>query len=231
MIKRLQKYEKQVVEAKGHQYLYGRFEKLVDDLKGMDYWSGELSNVTQGIINQLLYESAVTAHTPFYPLYSLRCWTCAGILHRVLKELDSRVRNDSLLTEIETVLIERGVMIYMDEDRWDGYIHTLVIQSRWHHVRWLIDQCITASDEGRRPRSMEREKELHRQLKRAVVLMRIYATQTHDLQSVRKCRDKLDINHFQSILYNLVRNSGDTRIMTLIIDSISLIEQIGALCP
>lgn len=229
MINRLRKYEEVVMRAKGHRHLYDPFEKLVGDLRNLKEWNNALTQGVTGVVQMLLYEAAVTAFTPFYPLYSYRCWHCADVLHDLLREKDRTIRPDTLIREIEDLLIQKRVMNYTEESVWSAYINRLMQQERWHDIRTLITHSIVLADEGGRPRDFQRELTLYNHLKRAITLIHRYIRQTGDHTALSVWTDACNLKHHQNILYNLINQNGDIRTIGLLIHSIESIEQLQTL--
>lgn len=192
---RLKTLTHRLSNKKGHRFLYGDFDRLVDDLKQVSSLSQETLSAIQLCVSSLIWEANVFR---CYPLWAIRCNLCAARLAEFLPDKEVQ------LVEIENqqdAFAEEFIDAFVLFPTFNEYCERL--STRPERTRRIAALCFEHSDSGRRPHLGKDEELFYALFKCGYNLAEQYISTTGDFEAFTEWFKVLDPFHIEQVLENI----------------------------
>lgn len=217
---RLSTFKHRLCNKKGHRFLYGDFDQLVDDLKLVSSLSQDTIDAIDSCVASLISEANIYQ---CYPLWAIRCNLCATRL------IDFLPNNSLYKTDIEKQqdsFADRFIWFFVLFPTFKEYCQRLLMRpERSNRVATI---CFEHSDYGRRPHNMRDEEVYYSLFKSGRNLAEDYINTTNNYKAFEEWFKVLDPLHLVQILEMIEDcNREDDRVYSMIEDT--LLQQLELL--
>jgi hypothetical protein len=202
-----------IKNKKGHRFLYGDFDRLVEDMKQVVPLQQETLDAIESCVISLISEANIYQ---CYQLWAIRCNQCASILVEFLPH------NKVIKADIEKqqdTFADRFIWSFVLFPTFKDYCERL--QMRPERACRVATLCFEHSDSGRRPHDMRDEDVFYSLFKCGHNLAEDYINTTNNYKAFEEWFKVLDPLHLEQIL-EMIEDCGreDDRVYGMIEDTL-----------
>lgn len=176
---------------KGHRFLYGDFENLVEYLKQANSLSKETIDAIRECVNALIWEADVFQ---YYQSWAIRCNQCASILVGFLPYKESL---EEKIERQQDTFTDSFIWSFLNFSTFNDYCERL--STRPERARKVACLCFEHSDTGRRPHLMEDEEVFYTLFIKGYNLAVKYIESTRNYEAFSEWFNVLDPFHIGQI--------------------------------
>lgn len=189
---RIKKFEYKLGNKKGHRFLYGSFDRIVDELKNVSVLPKETINAIDSCIVTLIGEANLYQ---LYPLWAIRCNLCATRLVEFVPDKNVYIKE---LEKQQDTFADRFIWSFVLFPTFKEYCEKLTLRpERAHRVATL---CFIHSDSGRRPHYGGEERVFYSLFMCGYNLAEWYINSTNNYKAFEDWFKELDPLHLEQIL-------------------------------
>lgn len=181
---------------RGHRFLYGSFDRLVEDLKQALPLPQETIEAIKLCVSSLIWEA--NAFQCYYPLWAIRCNLCAL---RLVEFLSDKGKYSIDIEKQQDAFAEKYIWSFVLFPTFDEYCERLSVHPE--KARRVATLCFEHSDSGRRPHVAKDEEIFYALFKRGYGLAEEYINLTGDFKAFLEWFKYLDTFHIVQILENI----------------------------
>lgn len=206
LVNLIEKFEYEVLNNKGHDHLYDRFDQIMSRLKSGEGNTEDEQLALESSISTLSFEGAMFTGMPRYNYYVVRCYICAS---KLFCFINNEYRIQYLQPQLDKFynrLKECHLLPYLPYDFFAEHNNRLLNDEKTDCVLESVRQCFECSDAGRRPHEFYKEKEMYDNFMRGYKLAKIYLERTQDYERYEEWFKILDPIHVGNILAEIPEN-------------------------
>jgi len=189
---RVNTLKRRLVSKKGHRFLYGSFDRLVETLQKVSPLPQETIQAIDACVNSLIREASIYQ---CYPLWAIRCNLCASRLIEFLPNSNGYRR---LIGEQQDSFADRFIWSFVLFPTFEGYCEGLSM--RPERACKVATLCFEYSDAGRRPHIMSHEEVFHSLFKSGYTLAERYIDSTNNYKAFEEWFKVLNPFHLEQLL-------------------------------